>query len=81
PSLGAGMFCLLLAPEFFAPLRRLAAHYHDRANALAAVAEAERLLQGFEPPAATHTVALSAHVLEPAQAHAPLLQARGLALR
>lgn len=38
PSLGAGMFCLLLAPEFFAPLRRLAAHYHDRANALAAVA-------------------------------------------
>ncbi|KAB7763605.1 thiol reductant ABC exporter subunit CydD [Xanthomonas maliensis] len=45
PSLGTGMFCLLLAPEFFGPLRRLAAHYHDRANALAAVAEVERLLQ------------------------------------
>lgn len=44
PSLGIGMFCLLLAPEFYAPLRKLAAHYHDRANALAAVAEIERLL-------------------------------------
>ncbi len=81
PSLGAGMFCLLLAPEFFAPLRRLAAHYHDRANALAAVAEAERLLQGFQPPAAAQIAALPARALEPAQAHAPLLQARGLALR
>ncbi|WP_372176767.1 thiol reductant ABC exporter subunit CydD [Xanthomonas axonopodis pv. phyllanthi] len=81
PSLGAGMFCLLLAPEFFAPLRRLAAHYHDRANALAAVAEAERLLQGFQPAAAAHTAVLPARALEPAQAHTPLLQARGLALR
>lgn len=44
PSLGAGMFCLLLAPEFYAPLRRLAAHYHDRAGALAAAAEIERHL-------------------------------------
>ena len=40
-SLSTGLFCLLLAPEFYAPLRRLAAHYHDRANALAAVAEIE----------------------------------------
>ncbi|PPV05795.1 thiol reductant ABC exporter subunit CydD [Xanthomonas bromi] len=80
PSLGAGMFCLLLAPEFFAPLRRLAAHYHDRANALAAVAEAERLLQGFAPPVA-YAAAPPARALEPAQAHAPLLQARGLVLR
>ncbi|KFA34854.1 thiol reductant ABC exporter subunit CydD [Xanthomonas vasicola] len=80
PSLAVGMFCLLLAPEFFAPLRRLAAHYHDRANALAAVAEAERLLHGFEPPAAAHTGA-PARALEPAQVHAPLLQARGLVLR
>lgn len=81
PSLGAGMFCLLLAPEFFAPLRRLAAHYHDRASALAAVAEAERLLQGFETPAVTHAAAPPVHALEPAQAHVPLLQACGLTLR
>ncbi|MBB4603933.1 ATP-binding cassette subfamily C protein CydD [Xanthomonas arboricola] len=82
PTLGAGMFCLLLAPEFFAPLRRLAAHYHDRANALAAVAEAERLLEGFAPPSATLPVTVPPlRALEPAQAHAPLLQARDLALR
>ncbi|WP_167764159.1 thiol reductant ABC exporter subunit CydD [Xanthomonas arboricola] len=82
PTLGAGMFCLLLAPEFFAPLRRLAAHYHDRANALAAVAEAERLLEGFAPPSATPAVTVPPlRALEPAQAHAPLLQARDLALR
>lgn len=82
PTLGAGMFCLLLAPEFFAPLRRLAAHYHDRANALAAVAEAERLLEGFAPPSAAPPMTVPAlRALEPAQAHAPLLQARDLALR
>ncbi len=83
PSLGAGMFCLLLAPEFFAPLRRLAAHYHDRANALAAVTEAERLLEGFvtEADAIAPVAAPPPRALEPAQAHAPLLQARGLALR
>ncbi len=40
-SLGTGVFCLLLAPEYYAPLRRLAAHYHDRANALAALDEIE----------------------------------------
>lgn len=81
PTLGAGMFCLLLAPEFFAPLRRLAAHYHDRANALAAVAEAERLLEGFAPTAIAQAATVPPRALEPAQAHAPLLQARGLALR
>ncbi|MEA9586112.1 thiol reductant ABC exporter subunit CydD [Xanthomonas sp. WHRI 10064A] len=83
PSLGAGMFCLLLAPEFFAPLRRLAAHYHDRANALAAVTEAERLLEGFvtEADAIAPVAAPPPRALEPAQAHGPLLQARGLALR
>ncbi|MDR6672685.1 thiol reductant ABC exporter subunit CydD [Xanthomonas sp. 1678] len=51
PTLDVGVFCLLLAPEFYAPLRRLAAHYHDRANALAAAAEVERLL-GELPDAA-----------------------------
>lgn len=44
PTLQAGLFCLLLAAEFFAPLRRLAAHYHDRADALAALSEIERHL-------------------------------------
>lgn len=42
--LQTGLFCLLLAPEYFGPLRRLAAHYHDRANALAAAALVEETL-------------------------------------
>ena len=80
PTLGAGLFCLLLAPEFYAPLRRLAAHYHDRANALAAAAEVERLLGGL-PGAADAPLAAPAAVAEPLQLHAPPVQVRGLALR
>lgn len=45
--LSTGLFCLLLAPEFYAPMRRLAANYHDRANALAAVAEIEATFDGL----------------------------------
>lgn len=51
-SLSTGLFCLLLAPEFYAPMRRLAAHYHDRANALAAVAEIEATFDGLPELAA-----------------------------
>ena len=35
-SLADGLFILLLAPEFYLPLRELGAHYHARARALAA---------------------------------------------
>ncbi|MCC5880505.1 MAG: thiol reductant ABC exporter subunit CydD [Idiomarina sp.] len=35
-NLMTGLTVLLLAPEFFQPLRTLSAHYHDRAAALAA---------------------------------------------
>ena len=35
-TFGGGFFVLLLAPEFFAPLRAYAAAYHDRAAGLAA---------------------------------------------
>jgi ATP-binding cassette, subfamily C, bacterial CydD len=38
-SLQAGLFCLLMAPEVYQPLRLLAAHYHDRQSAKAAVTE------------------------------------------
>lgn len=38
-TLQAGLFCLLMAPEIYQPLRLLAAHYHDRASAKAAAAE------------------------------------------
>ncbi|MGE8240271.1 MAG: thiol reductant ABC exporter subunit CydD [Stenotrophomonas indicatrix] len=81
PTLGAGLFCLLLAPEFYAPLRRLAAHYHDRANALAAAAEVERLLQVL-PEDETTTIDGSVPLApEPAEAALPPLQAHGLVLR
>ncbi|WP_062228245.1 thiol reductant ABC exporter subunit CydD [Aureimonas frigidaquae] len=43
-TLSAGLFCLLMAPEVYQPLRLLAAHYHDRAGALAAVAQMEAAL-------------------------------------
>jgi len=38
-SLAAGLFCLLMAPDVYASLRLLAAHYHDRAAAKAALHE------------------------------------------
>ncbi|XQA67784.1 thiol reductant ABC exporter subunit CydD [Xanthomonas sacchari] len=96
PTLGTGVFCLLLAPEFYAPLRRLAAHYHDRANALAAAAEVERLLeslpQATDAPAAhaegaavssdaTAEAMLVAAPSTSAAREVPLLQARALHLR
>jgi ATP-binding cassette, subfamily C, bacterial CydD len=43
-TLSAGMFLLLMAPEVYNPLRLLAAHYHDRATAKAALAEIENQL-------------------------------------
>jgi ATP-binding cassette subfamily C protein CydD len=48
-DLQTALFALLLAPEFFAPLKQLAVYYHDRAQALAA---ADALLHIFEQPIA-----------------------------
>jgi len=42
-----GMFVLLLAPEFYLPLRTLGVHYHARMEAIGA---AERILQIFDTP-------------------------------
>lgn len=53
-TLFSGLFVLLLAPEVFAPLRQLAAAYHDRAAALAV---AERV-QALPPEATTAPVTL-----------------------
>jgi ATP-binding cassette subfamily C protein CydD len=36
-TLQGGLFCLMLAPEVYFPLRQFAAHYHDRAAAKAAM--------------------------------------------
>ncbi|MFW5824061.1 MAG: thiol reductant ABC exporter subunit CydD [Marinobacter sp.] len=45
-TLFSGLFILLLAPEFFQPLRQLAQHYHDRAAALGAAAQLRHRLDG-----------------------------------
>lgn len=50
-TLYSGLFILLLAPEFFAPLRDLGQHYHDRAAALGAAAELAPLLTTPSPMA------------------------------
>jgi len=52
-SLEVGLFCLLLAPDIYMPLRNLAAHYHDRAAALAAAEELRGLLGDDLPVPAT----------------------------
>ncbi|MEQ8965134.1 MAG: thiol reductant ABC exporter subunit CydD, partial [Azospirillaceae bacterium] len=49
PGLFVGLFLLLLVPEYFGPLRRLAAFYHDRASAIGAAEEILGLLEA-EPP-------------------------------
>ncbi|MBD9470481.1 thiol reductant ABC exporter subunit CydD [Pseudoxanthomonas sp. PXM01] len=73
-TLGVGVFCLLLAPEFYAPLRRLATHYHDRASALAAMDEIAAVLEHDAP------VATDDGVGKPAPS-ASFISARGIALR
>lgn len=48
-TLFSGLFVLLLAPEFFQPLRQLTQAWHDRADGLAAAADIRRQ---FEVPVA-----------------------------
>ncbi|MBS4084060.1 MAG: thiol reductant ABC exporter subunit CydD [Rhizobiales bacterium] len=45
-TLSAGLFVLMIAPEYFRPLRDFAAAYHERAAALAACREIGSLLEG-----------------------------------
>lgn len=74
-TLGMGVFCLLLAPEFYAPLRRLATHYHDRAAALAAMDEIALLMDD-----AASATSRTADAVTPAHT-ASLVSAHGVALR
>lgn len=73
PYLSA-LFILLLAPEFYAPLRQLGSDYHARAEAEAAVAELQPLLQlqpwrhpGKTPVTLTAAPAISGQALAVAQ--------------
>jgi ATP-binding cassette subfamily C protein CydD len=51
-ALHSGLFILLLAPEFYLPLRELGAHYHARAEAIGAAGEIERVMTQAPRPAA-----------------------------
>lgn len=48
-SLFTGMFVLILAPEFYQPLRDLGAHYHAKAQAIGAAESIVELLDYPEP--------------------------------
>jgi ATP-binding cassette subfamily C protein CydD len=52
-TLADGLFILLLAPEFYLPLRELGAHYHARAQAIGAAARIRALATA--PPRAAPT--------------------------
>lgn len=56
-TLQMGLFCLLMAPEVYLPLRQMAVHYHDRASARAAVGEISAAFEGL--PAVADTLALA----------------------
>lgn len=60
-TLQAGMFCLIMAPEIYNPLRQFAAHYHDRANARAAVAEIHDLFDSL-PEALNNSLETSSEI-------------------
>ena len=65
-TLETALFCLLMAPEVYLPMRQLAAHYHDRANARAAVAEIADLFDGLPPLSAGRVPARAAAAPAPA---------------
>ncbi|VFR31810.1 Transport ATP-binding protein CydD [plant metagenome] len=83
-SLQAGLFCLLMAPEVYAPLRQFAAHYHDRATARAAAAQLAATFETLPEPAALAAgqgqETLRAPAAQPAS-DAAALQVSGLVLR
>jgi len=72
-TLADGLFILLLAPEFFLPLRDLGAHYHVRAQALAAADSIRMLLDAPLP-------GLPGGAMRPADARGFHIQCRGLHL-
>lgn len=83
-TLQHGLFCLLLAPEVYMPLRNMAASYHDRATAKAAAQSLHQLYEQLPPH---HDTPLPTPVKSPGiQQHVPnnngvVLLARQLALK
>jgi len=67
-TLQAGLFCLLMAPEVYAPLRQFAAHYHDRQTALAAVTQIAVLFDGLPQDAGDEAAKAAAPTAAPVHA-------------
>lgn len=59
-DLRLALFVLLLAPEFYLPLRELGTHYHARAEALAAAGELMPVFKAASPQPEGGTLQLSA---------------------
>jgi ATP-binding cassette, subfamily C, bacterial CydD len=80
-SLQTGLFCLLLAPEVYLPLRLLAAHYHDRAHAEAALVQIVRHFEELPAPA-PQLASVQRWLSLPLAAAAPLdIRATGFSLK
>jgi ATP-binding cassette subfamily C protein CydD len=62
-TLAAGLFILVLAPDFYLPLRELGTHYHARAEAAGAAEEIMQILQ--EPVSMPHASVDSAVIAPP----------------
>ena len=55
-DLAGGLFILLLAPDFYLPLRELGTHYHARAEAVGASEEILKILSVSRPDALNGTI-------------------------
>ncbi len=78
-SLQQALFILMVSPEFFAPLRQLAAAYHERSAALGAADHLRHIFQDvYEPSPAVHPVnsvyALECHQLGKSYRDQPVFQ-------
>lgn len=83
-TLHTAFFCLLMAPEAYAPLRQFAAHYHDRSTARAAVAQIAAAFEGLpltQAEAGLRAAAQPAHAGRAPTAGATSSPATGMTLR
>jgi len=59
-TLAGGLFILLLAPDFYLPLRELGSHYHARAEAIGAAEEILKILLTPSPDISEKSITLDA---------------------
>lgn len=78
-TLEAALLCLMMAPEVYLPMRQLAAHYHDRANARAAMAQVAAVFEGV-PALDEGAASQSASAVTADGCGAPTLELEGLAV-